>query len=81
MITDIVELKRTLKTKIEKKYGSIKNFLNAKEGKGYKNLYQYLSPHGPVSYKTLSKLCKQLKVGKLSKEVKIVRKVIYTLEN
>lgn len=79
MITEAVKIKETIKNKMVEEFGSIGYFAKTKKGKKYKNLYVYLSPNGPISYTTLANLCTDLKIGKLSKEVKVTREITYEL--
>ena len=79
--TNIAAVKLLIIEAITKRYGSMVEFLKTDFAKSLgpeTNIKAYLYPSGAVSFPVLSKMCEHLGIGKLNKEVKVVRKITYT---
>lgn len=78
---DFNELRKSIRLKLIKKYGSIPNFLASPKGKelGGMRIRPYLYETGPVNYNITSKLCTFLNFGKLTRNLHVVRTFTYKL--
>ena len=77
----LVDLKKKVREKIIEDYGSVRAFLESPLAQkfGGAKMRCYLYDSGAMSFEVFSSLCKELKLGKLKKRLKVVRSVKYYL--
>lgn len=77
----LVELKSLVREKIIEKYGSVRAFLESPLAQklGGTKVRCYLYDSGAMSFEVFQELCKELKIGKLKKRLKVTRSVRYFL--
>lgn len=79
---EISMIRDALSKAIIKEYGSLAEFIKSDYCKkiGAENIRVYLSDKGGVSLALFTELCNHFKIGKLSRDIKVERKVIYYLD-
>ena len=78
---EVNEIKGLLRKKIEEKHGSVAAFLKTDIALklGGQKIRTYLYDTGTVNYKVLSRLCEFYGLGVLTREITVVRSVVYQL--
>ena len=76
------DVRKMVRTEIEKRYGGVAKFLNSDKGKefGGMKIKIYLYDAGPVNFKVISSLCKFLGLGTFTRKVEVERNVSYCIE-
>ena len=78
---ELNDVRKMVRNEIEKKFGSIANFLNSEKGKefGGIKIKPYLYDTGSKSFETINGLCKYLGIGELTRKIVVSRVITYRL--
>ena len=78
---ELNKVREMVRTEIEKRYGSIASFLKTPQGVklGGVKIRSYLYDTGAVNFDLISKLCKYLGIGVLSRRIVVTRTYFYHL--
>ena len=77
------EVRKMVRTEIEKRYGGVAKFLHSDKGKEFGGLKikPYLYDTGPTNFKVISSLCSFLGLGTFNQKVVVTRTYSYQLWN
>lgn len=75
------EVRRMVRKELEKKYGSVAEFLKSEKGKelGGMKIKIYLYDTGPFNFSVISTLCEYLGIGQFTRKIVVSRSVFYRL--
>lgn len=75
------QVREMIRKELNERYGGVSKFLHSEKGKEFGGMKSkiYLYDTGPVNYDVISKLCKFLGIGKLSRKIVVSRCFSYRL--
>lgn len=75
------KVREMVRKELTERYGGVSKFLNSDKGKefGGMKIKIYLYDTGPVNYEVISRLCKFLGIGELTRKVVVSRVFSYRL--
>ena len=78
---DINKVREQIREELNNRYGGVAKFLKSEKGieMGGMKVRTYLYETGPVNYEVISKLCKYLGIGELTRKVVVSRTYFYKL--
>lgn len=80
-VVEFNEIRSLVRAGLEKRYGSVAEFLKHKDSEkfGGRKIRCYLYDSGAKNFDVISRLCRYLGIGTMSREVKVIRTATYTL--